>query len=484
MDYESAYANFAAAAEVKPDMDSAQFNAGWTAERLGRLQQAAEHYRMALEANPSNQNALFAYASVLTNAGNATEAVGLFKTYMDANPNDNTVRASYTEALLVAKMYDQDSAYQEECKESCHGYGQVQEALRQNSEDLQAYQNLSRMYFEQGNFQMSQLCAEKAQMISKDDPGILNNRGVTFLEMDKPALAIVEFQEAIAINPRLLQPNLNLGCTAQFRRLRWHWNVLTEPSRLHQAIRMQNWAWLLPCGEPRTKTEKTSSKAAKLYEQVIAAEPTNQMAYYNAATLHELYSKDYDQALEYLTTYAAKVHQGIPDTDTQTRIDRVALSKQEAQEAKARAEAERKAAEEREARQRKVLEDLKTQVGVLDGLLAEHGSCAALLDSGLAEMGMMVKEQAQVVIEAEEFEMAAEVLPFLEDSVGSIQGIIPECSGAPPAATGGDESVPDEGSETDSETGETSPEGTDESATEPSGAEGDATDTPEEGGGE
>ena len=94
----------------------------------------------------------------------------------------------------------------------------------------------------------------------------------------------------------------------------------------------------------------------------------------------------------------------------------------------------------------------------------------------------MVKEQAQVVIEAEEFEMAAEVLPFLEDSVGSIQGIIPECSG------------------TSAATGETNlyrmkaPKLTPKlakllqkertSATEPSGAEGDATDTPEEGGGE
>ena len=95
-----------------------------------------------------------------------------------------------------------------------------------------------------------------------------------------------------------------------------------------------------------------------------------------------MYIKDYDQALDYLNTYAAKVHQGIPIRTPKPVSIGSTLSKQEAQEAKARAEAERKAAEEREARQRKVLEDLKTQVGVLDGLLAEHGSCAALLDSG------------------------------------------------------------------------------------------------------
>ena len=289
VDYESAYANFAAAAGkptwIQPSSTLVGRLSDWTASAGSRA------LSNALKANHQPKCA-FAYASVLTNAGNATEAVGLFKTYMDANPNDNTVRAT-PEALLVAKMYDQDSAYQEECKESCHVYGQVQEALRQNSEDLQAYQNLSRMYFEQGNFQMSQLCAEKAQMISKDDPGILNNRGVTFLEMDKPALAIVEFQEAIAINPRLLQPNLNLGWLALnsgdytlalecFDRA-----VKIAPgntdAKLGLAIALR--------GTKDENGKDQFQKAAKLYEQVIAAEPTNQMAYYNAATLHGCTSK-------------------------------------------------------------------------------------------------------------------------------------------------------------------------------------------------
>ncbi len=415
IDYASAYAFFAAAAKAKPGMANAQFNAGWTAEKMGNLLQADEHYRLALEADASMKSALFARADVLSRQDQGVEAVAIFKSYVENNPDDAEVRASYTEALITAEMYEEAIA-------------QTQDALRANPDDLQAYRNLSRMYFAQGNYPMSQLCADKARSLSEEDPGIYNNRGVTFLEMNDEPQAIVEFQRALELDPNHLEANMNLG-----------WVALDSG----------DYGLAKTCFERATKVEPGNLSvkmglavalrgsndihgATKLYDEVIAADNKNRMAYFNASTLQEKYAKNYTKALKYLDAYVTKAQQGIADPETQARMDRVQESKAIEDERLAKVEAERKAAEEREARQRQALTDLTGKLSTLESLLEKYGTCPAVIE-GPYEMGLMVVEQGRAVIEMEEFEMAGEVLPFLEDSVASIEALAPDCTGAPAA---------------------------------------------------
>ena len=119
IDYASAYAHFAAAARVKPEMASAQFNAGYSAEKMGNLLQAEEHFRMTLQANTSHKQALFALADVLARQSQGAEAVEIYKVYMDNNPADIEARSGYTEVLIAAEMYDA-------------AFEQAQEALRRD----------------------------------------------------------------------------------------------------------------------------------------------------------------------------------------------------------------------------------------------------------------------------------------------------------------------------------------------------------------
>ena len=47
-------------------------------------------------------------------------------------------------------------------------------------------------------------------------------------------------------------------------------------------------------------------------------------------------------------------------------------------------------------------------------------SCAEAIDSGAIEMADMVLEQGLMVIEAEEIEMAGDVIPFVADTQASL----------------------------------------------------------------
>ena len=198
IDYASAYTKFVSAADAKADYAKAHFNAAWTSERLGKLDQAASHYRQALQIDPGYSQALFSLGAVLSQSGQGVEAVELYKGAVEKSPDDMQVRNALMEALTAANMYDEAIA-------------QAKEILLQDPKNVGAYRNLSRLYFAKGDYGMSQLCAEKAKTLAEGDAGIYNNIGVTYLVMNDEPAAIAEFETARKLNPQSLEANLNLG---------------------------------------------------------------------------------------------------------------------------------------------------------------------------------------------------------------------------------------------------------------------------------
>ena len=73
-----------------------------------------------------------------------------------------------------------------------------------------------------------------------------------------------------------------------------------------------------------------------------------------------------------------------------------------------------------------------------------------MVEMGGIEMMDMVLEQALMVIEAEEIDMAGDIMMFIDDLAPQIEMLKPECeggSGAAPAPAEGGEEAPAEGSE-------------------------------------
>ena len=461
VDYTGAYSKFAQATELKSDYAKAHYNAGWTSERMGNLPQAENHYRSATDIDGNYKLAIDALADVLTRQGKGDEAVLLYQAQVDNNPTDLDARNTLMEALVAADRHDD-------------AIGQAREILLQDPKNVGAYRSLSRVYFAKGEYEMSQLCADKAKTLAEGDAGIYNNMGVTYLMMDDEPAAIEEFKTARKLDPDNVEANLNLGWVA----LNSGDYVLAKDC-FEKALR----------GAPGSidgklglaialRGTKDYTTAAKLYDEVLSADVKNELAYFNAATLHEKYTKDYKRALKILETYVNEVNEGQigPEHIVYERMDRVKQSQAIEEERKRAEEQKRKEAEERKKRQKEQFEELKSKVTELSGVLEQYGDCEMMVEAGGTEMGMMVLEQAQMVVEAEEIDMAGDVMDFVDDILPQLQEIIPSC-GTDAAPAGGGEEAPEEGGDG----GEEAPEEGAEEASE-DGAEEEA--APAEDGGE
>jgi tetratricopeptide (TPR) repeat protein len=446
IDYNRAFDMFSASVATDPNKAKSQYNAGYAAERMGFLDKAEHYYRQALNLDPNYSYALFNLGLVLTANQKGAEAAQLYTAYLDKNPNDIRVRNNLAEALATAGEYDK-------------AVENVRAILRADNNNVGAYRALSRIYFSQGKMLMSQLCAEKAKTLAKGDSGIYNNIGVTYLVMDAKQAAISEFKTAIKLDPNNVPANMNLGYLAidsgdyVLGKKTFEAALRNQPGNLDAKLGMA----------VAYRGLREYDNAGRLYDEVIAADIRNQYAYFNAAVLHEKYTKNFKKAAKYLDDFV-RAYQGqlAPDHEVFARKDSVQRSV-DAENAKKAEVAQRKQdAEVRKQRQQQVFETLKSETAALDAMLKKYGDCPDMIELGGTEQGMMILEQAQMVVQAEEVDMAADVMTFFEQLIPQLKDIIQYCPepGAAPApapAEGGE--APAEGAEAPAEGGEAPAEG-------------------------
>lgn len=424
VDYKAAYAKFNEAATAQPGFAKAHFNAGWTSEQLGNLTQAATHYRAALAADAGYTDALYALGDVLSKNGKGAEAVDLYKGLVEKDPEDLKARNALMEALTAGDFYDEAIA-------------QAKEILLRDAKDVGAYRNLSRLYFSKGEYKLSQLCAEKAKELAKGDAGIYNNIGVTYLVMDNESSAIDEFKTAVKLDPDNLEANLNLGYVALnsgdyvLAKQCFEAALSGTPGSLAGKLGLA----------VALRGEKEYDAAAKLYTEIIDADPSNQKAYFNAATLYEKYIKDYKKAEKTLQKYINENNADGsigPDHIVYARIERIKESQAIEEARKREEERKKKEAAERKKRQEEKMKMLADKVAALQATVDKYQSCEAF-QMGIADEAMMVIEQANMVIQAEEIDMAGDVLTFVEQIQPMVDEVVPMCGGGgapppPPAA--------------------------------------------------
>ena len=175
---------------------------------------------------------------------------------------------------------------------------------------------------------------------------------------------------------------------------------------------------------------KELEESNKVYERIMALDPTNDLVYFNAATLHEKYTKDYKAALKMLEQYKT-VNEGKigPNHEVFARMERVKQSQIEEDKRVAEAAAKAKAAEDRKKAQMAQLEELKKRVAGFNQKLTA-ASCPAVAEMGMLEDFKMVVEQAETVITSEEFSMAGDMITFIDSMEPTLAELIPMCGDA------------------------------------------------------
>ena len=433
VDYNTALAYFRSAVNLKPDFANAAYNAGWTAEQMGDMTQAVDYYKKAYEAKPTKAF-LNAYVAVQKDAGQFEGALATLTDYTAKNPSD--MEAQYSIVEVHTQMGNMEGAL-----------AAASEILLTNSTDITVYRLLSRTFYQNNQFDMSLLCAEKANEMlmsvakekgqpAKKDAGILNNMGVTFLAMEDEPSAIGYFQEALGVDPNHVESNLNLGFIAlnsgnyQFALEKFDAALVTNPdqmsAKLGRAVALRG--------------TQDLDGASKLYAQILNSSTADRIVYFNAATLEAKYQKDYKKAQQLLEEYKAA---NPTDTEVDERLAELSTLQAEEAARKKAEEERRKAEEERKKRQQEKMNELKTAVESLQTSKDALASCAEAIESGAIEMADMVLEQGIMVIEAEEIEMAGDVIPFVADTQASLDDLKEVCAGGSSVPTDGGSEAPD-----------------------------------------
>ncbi len=407
VDHESAYQRFNASANLGGG-PKASYNAGKAAEDLGRLPDAEAHYRKAYEADPTYEQAMFSLARVLDEQGKTAEAVEIYKSYAGKDPTNYEARNDLIAALIRAGQYDAALA-------------EAQEILRQKPDDAGVYRNLSALYYAQGNYSLSQLTAEKALALNAGDPGVYNNMGVTYLIQGNEPAAIEKFKTAIKLQSTNYESNMNLGYVA----LNSGDYTLAKTS-FDNALQAQPTSLDAKLGQAVALRGAKDYKAAEaIYDEIIKTDPTYEPAYFNAATLNYKYTKDFAKAMAYLQAFVdSKVGQVSPTHEVFAVMENVKAA-QAAEDEKKRQEAERKRLEEERLKRNEEL--LATMAVVITETKAKLEKFAVCLDPGSVEEVTMLLEQAQVVIDAKEVEMAPDIQMMLDTYVAAIDEALVGC---------------------------------------------------------
>ena len=437
IDMAGAYDLFRQAAEAMPTMANAHFNAGWAAEQIGEMDKAEQHYRAAYEQQPTNTEFLYAYSDLLNRNDRSDTAVELFGGFVEQNPDDLGVRNAYMEALGAAGRFDDAIA-------------EGQEILLRDAKNVGAYRNLSRVYFDKGEYAMSQLCAEKAKTLAEGDAGIYNNIGVTYLVMENEAAAIEEFKTARQLDPDNLEANLNLGYVALNSGDYMLARECFDAALQNQAGNLNAKMGLAVA----LRGVKEFEAASDLYDEIIKLDPSNQAAYFNASSMHSRYTKEYKKAKKYLEDFVSNNNASGQIGPSHVVYERIAeidvLEEKQREQERIAAEKAKRAADLKAAQEAKFTE-LKTRYEALKADIEALASCEMAMEMGVTDMGMMVVEQAGAVIEMEDSSMAEDVLTFFDEVVPMVDEVKPMCSDSGGGTPAPEEPAPEDGGEAPAE---------------------------------
>jgi tetratricopeptide (TPR) repeat protein len=396
INYGQAYELFTKSADALNGGPKAHFNAGWVAERLGKSDDAERHYQAAFSADSGYAPAMYSLARVLKSNGKTNEAAEVYAGYLEANPSDAEVRTEYMDALVSADRF-------------ADAIAQGQMILRKDPNSDSVYRSLSGLYLKQGKLAMAQIMGDKALELNDADPNVYNNMGVVHLQQHDLPAAIDKFKMARKLDSGHYEANMNLGLIAVnsgdyslaidcFDKALER-NPVSVDARLGRAVALRGTGELADAG--------------RMYDELIKEDASLDSAYFNAATLHRKYTKDFSKSLKYLEAYKdSRAGELSPSDPVFQLIEEVAAEKA-AEEERKRLEAERKRQEEeRKRRAREALD--KMEAVVIDTQARIETNLECLPEEVSMEVSMILEEVAGV-IESEDTEMAAEVQQMLDD---------------------------------------------------------------------
>ncbi|TDJ12368.1 MAG: sulfotransferase family protein [Gammaproteobacteria bacterium] len=171
---------------------------GESAHKLGRLEEARQHYVAALQLDPEHTDALHSLGSIDAALGEFDDAERLVRKAIAINPMQAGFLNTLGNILRARKQYPEAAAV-------------YRQALQLQPGLAVAHNSLGMVFKEQGNHEQAIECYFKALELDPENAAVYNNLGKVLNNRRKFDEAADAFLRALTIRPRFSEVHNNLG---------------------------------------------------------------------------------------------------------------------------------------------------------------------------------------------------------------------------------------------------------------------------------
>ncbi len=253
--------HFERAVALDPDRSEAHGNLAAALLQRGATTRAVEHARRAVQLDPQDPQSHNALGVALLHAGSAPQAVQSLERALRLNPSLPQVRYNLAAALLQVERAED-------------AFTQLEEVVRLDPHHRSALQLLMDLQLSKGALLSAEKTARSLLERFGPDAGMHNNLGTILARLDRADAAMLQYGEALRIDPNFAPAYLNLGV------------ALAERADYGAAV--------------------------QCYETFLRLQPQTAEVYYQLALCHIRLGR-YDAALQALRT-AAELDPRNPDT--------------------------------------------------------------------------------------------------------------------------------------------------------------------------
>lgn len=337
----------------------AHFNAGTILESCGDQKGAEEEYQEALKANAGYAPALANLGELYYKQGNPTTAKSWFEKAIEADPT----HASTGYANLGAMLYQQakQTGDRQMLQEAI---SKLRRALAIDAYNAPAYGVLALVYYtlaenDKSKLRLAELvCDQEIKTVDKDFAPIYNTLGLIQLKKKNPSAALRQFEQAVALDPKMIEAHLNIGAIGLSTR---QYDKAAQAFAAVLKLDPKNFDATIGMGVASRGLKKVD-EAESWYKKAASLDPNNCAVQYNLGVLYQDYKTDpnntnLNTAKDFLSKYRSCGNadpKKAADADRRMKdIDEVfaALEQQK------KMEAELKAQQEEMERQQKAMQE-------------------------------------------------------------------------------------------------------------------------------
>ncbi|TNE51921.1 MAG: tetratricopeptide repeat protein [Deltaproteobacteria bacterium] len=204
VDYVRVTQLYSQALKEKPNLLQARYNLAALYEERGEYAQAAGLLADILRVKPRHAAATYRMAQVYFRLRKFSSALEMLKRYITLKPE----MKKHPKILMnMAAIMTENGNYE-------NALAKARQCLSQDNKNIEAYRAIARVYLKQKQYKSVHFVYELAEKLKKKDAKLENIRGLAYLGQRKFPLAMLAFGEAVNVDPKLFEAQMNLGALA------------------------------------------------------------------------------------------------------------------------------------------------------------------------------------------------------------------------------------------------------------------------------